>query len=225
MSGKLSGRGRIEVVVVQTRRLLVELLRVGPASLPDYRILVRGRRLTGSVRLLSQGLGPALPGLLFERCLRLPNALSTLLTPLQLLGNVPLRLADTQSCVVLGVGSFRLGEDLLDLLPQTTLELHHARMAHRLVLAGVALDLRAVDGDVAQLDQTRLLAQTQHLEKQTLKLRLVLSTEATDAGVIRVVAPRHHAEGHVLVRRPLQATRRPDPEAVAVDQQSHHHPR
>ncbi|NIA07060.1 MAG: hypothetical protein GWP14_05405 [Actinobacteria bacterium] len=48
----------------------------------------------------------------------------------------------------------------------------------------ISLDLRAVQRDLAELDQTSTRTQPQHFEEQTFQVRLVVLPEAADRTVI-----------------------------------------
>src|ERR1019366_5346776 len=91
-----------------------------------------------------------------------------------------------------------LCQQRIDLLLQARLGLVHALVAHRLVLAGVCLDLRSVDGHVAQLHQSSLGTKQQSLrEKPRERLQMTLA-ELGDGGVVRVLVTGKITEGHVL---------------------------
>ena len=83
------------------------------------------------------------------------------LAALDLRRQVQLRLA--RLGLVGGLGTPQQG---VDLCLEFSLGLLHALVAHRLVAAGVGLELGAVDGHRAQLDQTHLTGEPDHLHEQ-----------------------------------------------------------
>jgi hypothetical protein len=68
------------------------------------------------------------------------------------------------------------------------------------VAAGVGLDLGAVDGHRAQLDQAHLAGQLDHLHEQLGQLLQVQGAEVADRAVAREVACGQHPKRHVLVQ-------------------------
>ena len=68
----------------------------------------------------------------------------------------------------------------------------HPLIAHRLVLARVRFDLRAVQRDVPELDQPRLLTQPQDLLEQPLQGVQMALAKITHGAKVRSVQPRHH---------------------------------
>ena len=101
----------------------------------------------------------------------------------------------------------------------------HAFVAHRLVLGGVRLDLRAVERDMPQLRQPGFLRQLQHLQKQPHQRRQTTLPEVGDrAEIWRVVRHDHHEID------PLGAGLR-DPQrgiktrAIGIEQQGRHQAR
>ena len=101
----------------------------------------------------------------------------------------------------------------------------HAFVAHRLVLGGVRLDLRAVERDMSQLRQTGFFRQLQHLQKQLGQRRqMTLPEVGGRAEIGRVVRDDHHEID------PLGAGLRDPPRgiktrAIGIEQQGRHHAR
>ena len=94
-----------------------------------------------------------------------------------------------------------------------------------LVARRVRLQLRAVDGDHADLDQPAARAQRQHLAEQAGDRLLMTLDEPRDRRVIRALLGRQHPEGDVLLAGALDHPRGPDPARVRVQQQRDHHRR
>ena len=68
------------------------------------------------------------------------------------------------------------------------LALVHAAVAHGLVLAGVGLDLRAVERDPPELHETGLLAEQQDVEEECMEGLEVAAAELADGLVAGVGA-------------------------------------
>ena len=105
--------------------------------------------------------------------------------------------------VLLLVGLLGAGEQLVDLARQLGFRLQHALEAHRLVLARVRLELRAVERDVAQLHQAGLLAELQHRQVELLERFAMGATKLRNDGVIGMCTGGDHAEGDVRMCRGL----------------------
>jgi len=99
-----------------------------------------------------------------------------------------------------------LAQDLTDELAVVAILIHRR----------AGLDLDSVDRDHTDRHQPRFPAQPQHLVKQFADLGLVATTELRDRGVIRTAHPGDHLERHILVARPLDPPRGPDPARVGV---------
>jgi hypothetical protein len=127
--------------------------------------------------------------------------------------------------VFFGVDLLCTREQLDHLLLEALLGLAHPLVAHRLGLGGVGFDLGAIDGDVPELDQSRRLAELEHLHEQRAERRQMLLAERRHAVVVRVLIARQHPKRHVLVGRPLDRTRGRLADAVRVHQERHHHRR
>lgn len=127
--------------------------------------------------------------------------------------------------IVLRVGLFCAREQFGNLLLEAPFSVDHPSVAHRLVLGRVGIDLGTVDGDVPELDQSRLLAQPKHLQEQPREGAQVLLTKRRDAVVIRMLVARKNAKRYILIGRPLNLARRPHANAVRVHEKRHHHPR
>ena len=118
----------------------------------------------------------------------------------------------------------------------------HARLAEALVLGGirrfglfedlarelfvievrvpgrVGMDLGAVDGDHAGLDQAAARAQREHLAEQSGQRILMAFDEPRDRRVIRPLLRRQHPERDVFLTCALDHARRPDPSRIRVKQ-------
>lgn len=112
---------------------------------------------------------------LFERGLRLslllhhhlgrPNRLESLLPTRQFSGQFIAPPIGAIGGIILSIGGFRLRQQPFDFRRELRLFGHHPPVAHRLVLRRIRRDLGAIQGDVPQLHQARLLAELQHLHK------------------------------------------------------------
>ena len=103
--------------------------------------------------------------------------------------------------VLLGlVGRTYLVEQGLDLRLQLGFGLEHVAAAHRLVAAGVGLDLGTVHRDGAELDQPHLACQAHDLHEQVRELLQMEGPEVADRAVRGKVARCQHPERHVLVQ-------------------------
>ena len=117
-----------------------------------------------------------------------------------------------------------LPQQLRHLRLQLRFLLLHAPVAHRLIPGGVGPHLGPVQGHMAQLHQSRLLTQRQHLQEQApQRLQMVLAKVGDGAEVGSVVG-RQHPEADVLVETLGNATGGGHPGAVAVEQHLDHHP-
>src|SRR5580693_5645193 len=103
--------------------------------------------------------------------------------------------------------------------------LGHALVAHRLVLGGVRLDLRAVKPDMTELHQSRPLAQLENLREQSGKRLQAPLAEVGDGAEIRRIESDDAHEVDPLARRLGDPARRVDAVAIAVQQQRRHHRR
>ena len=79
-----------------------------------------------------------------------------------------------------GVGGIGLVQPGRDLGGKFRFLAHHMLVAHRLVLAGIRLELGTVHSHVPQLDQPGRLAQPQHLDEELLQRRQVSLAEVAD---------------------------------------------
>src|ERR1017187_4673695 len=124
--------------------------------------------------------------------------------------------------IFLLVGGLGLLQQLLHFFLQLRLLLLHPAVAHRLVLAGVGLQLRSVQRHPAQLDRAALQRHRQDLLKQFLQRGDVNLTKVRDRPEVRLVARRQHFERDVFLQPLLYPTRTEHPRAVAVYQQLRH---
>jgi len=152
-----------------------------------------------------------------------------LLGPLLLVGG-PSRhllaaLVAAESLVFLGVRRLGGAQPFRRLGLELSRPLGHALVAHRLVLGGVRLDLRAVERDMAELHQSRLLAELEDLSEQAGERLQVPLAEVGDGAEIRRIEPDDAHEVDPLARRLANPTRRVDPVAIGVEQQPRHHRR
>jgi len=120
------------------------------------------------------------------------------------------------------IDRLRLGEERGHFRLQFPFGLGHPAVAHGLVLGGVGQDLRAVQGDVAQLDEPGLLAEGEHLGEQARERLQVLLPEGRNAVVVGVLVRRQHAVRDLLVGGPLDLAGGRLPGAVGVHQELHH---
>src|ERR1035438_7002256 len=94
---------------------------------------------------------------------------------------------------------------------------------HRLVLAGVGLQLASVDGHMAPLYQPGLGTQQQSLREKTRERLKMTLAELGDGGVVGVLVAGKITEGHVLECAPLNLARTVDAPRIAVQEQTDHH--
>src|ERR1019366_740198 len=94
---------------------------------------------------------------------------------------------------------------------------------HRLVLAGVRLDLGSVDRHMAQLHQSSFRTQQQSLHEQARERIQMTGAELGDGGVVRVLIAGKITEGHVLEGARLNLARTVDAPRIAVQKQTDHH--
>ena len=123
-----------------------------------------------------------------------------------------------------GVGRLGPTHEFRDLQLQLIHKLAGPPVRDRTVLAGVGVELAAVDADHAELEQLQLPGQEENLQEALGHRLEVASPEGRDRVVIRVLVRRHVAHTDVPVGRPLDPSARKDPVGVAVDQQRQHHP-
>ena len=122
-------------------------------------------------------------GLLFQAAHGRFDGLQPLLTSLQLRGQfVPA--ATAQHRVLLGVDLLGLLEQGCHLGPQSLDLLLHVAIAHGLVPRRVGTELRAVEGQVAQLDHPQFARDTEHLDEQVLEPCLVDLAEVANGAEV-----------------------------------------
>lgn len=114
---------------------------------------------------------------------------------------------------------------MLHLLAQLRFDLVGVRPRQGLVLAGVGLDLGAIQRDVPELEQLHLARQHQHLHKQRLNLLEKPPPERRQCVVIRVRVGCHEAKCHRVVGGALDLAAGVHATGVAVDQQPQQHRR
>ena len=118
-------------------------------------------------------------------------------------------------CLIGGLGPL---QQLLHFFLQLLLLLFHPAVAHRLVLAGVGLQLRPVQRYPAQFDRPALQRHRQDLLEQVLERFDVDLAKVRDGPEVWLVARRQHLEGDVLLQPLLNPTRTEHSRAVAVYQ-------
>ena len=179
----------------------------------------RPRRLAG--RLLHRGRRLRL---LLQDRLRRPNRLEPLLSARHLGGPliaVPVGAIDH---IVLRIGGLGLRQQRLDRRLQSRLLLHHPVVAHGFMLRGVRLDLGAIQGDMAQLDQARPLTQPEALHEQVGQRRQMLLAEVAERPKIRPLVRRQHPKRHVLLQAARNLARGRNAHGVGIEQHPHQHP-
>ena len=118
-----------------------------------------------------------------------------------------------------------LVEPARDLCCQFVFGLHHAFVAHPLMLGLVGAQIGTIHRDVAEADQASLLAQCQHLNEQVAQRREVTAAELADGAEVRPVQCRDRLEVQPLLTGPRDPARGVDTLAVGGEQQRHHHAR
>ena len=145
------------------------------------------------------------------------------LAPSQLLGQRGAIVVRAVLGVLAAIGLLGLLEDAPDLFSQTFGGRLHAPVAHGLVLARVGLDLRAVDGDVVELDHPGLVGDGEHLLEEVGQCVGVGPAELGQGREVGVVVASDDPHGHVGPGRLVDGPRRAQADAPRVDQQRHHH--
>jgi hypothetical protein len=92
--------------------------------------------------------------------------------------------------ILFNIGLFGVGQQRIDLLLQARLGLVHVLVAHRLMLAGLGLDLGSIAGHMAQLHQSSLGTQKQSLRERTRERLQMTLAELGDGGVVGVLVLR-----------------------------------
>ena len=169
--------------------------------------------------------GRLLPRLRLKRRPGLLDLLQPRLSPCELLGQLVSASVAAVASILFLVHFVRTAHHRLHFPAQRRLLLLHPSVAHRLVLGGVGLDLRPIQGHPPQLHQPRATAQPQHLLEQPRQRRTMALAEIADRAEIRLIARRQEAEGHAVHELRGDPTRGVRARAVAVQQQLHHHPR
>ena len=83
-------------------------------------------------------------------------------------------------------------------------------MAHRLMLRGVGLDLRAVQRDVLEPEQSGAVTQCEHLDTEQRQRTKVSKPKLIDHGVKRMLVAGQYPKVDPLVRRRSDLPRRVD---------------
>src|ERR1035437_1196893 len=148
-------------------RVRPRLLRIGYLRLTSAHLLARAGGLLPALFDLGFGGGFLFLGLLFgfgfQLRLRCPNLRQPALPPRQLRRQLLAPLTFPVLLVLGRIHRFGTLQQRCHFRLQFLLRLAHAPIAHRLVLAGIALDLAAIDRHLSQLHQPRLLTQLQRL--------------------------------------------------------------
>ena len=97
--------------------------------------------------------------------------------------------------------------------------------AQRLVLAGIGLDLGAIQADAAQLHQPHHFGHHQYLHKQSRKLCQKPLSETGNRVVVRVAVGTDITKGNRIIAGLLQLARRIHTRGITVKQQRHQHRR
>src|SRR6202043_4267492 len=89
----------------------------------------------------------------------------------------------------------------------------------------IRFDLRAIQGDMAEFDQSCRLAQLQNLQEQRAERLQMPLAEVVDGAEIRRIQRHNHHKIVPLAAGPGNAPRRIQPTRIAMQQKRHHHPR
>lgn len=106
---------------------------------------------------------------------------------------------------------------------ELALFLAHLRVRPAAVVARAGLQLGAVDGHVARLDESRAPAQFERLDEELGERLEMLLAEAGDGVVIRMLVGGEVAEGDAVVGGLLDAARTGEAGGVAIEQQPREH--
>ena len=106
------------------------------------------------------------------------------------------------------------------LCPELCLQLLGMAIRQRLVLAGVGLELGAVQGDGAKLEQLHLAGQQQHLYEQLFQFRQKAAAKGGQRVMVGMGIGGQVAERHRVIGGTLDLAAGDHPGGVAVDQQA-----
>ena len=173
-------------------------------------------------RLLLLGL---LAGFGFQRRLGFLQLGQPALPPRQLRRQLVAAAALAELRILGGVLSLGTLQQRIDFILQLLLRLGHPPITHRLVFAGVALQLGAVDRHVTQLHQPGLLTQLQRLGKQPRQGLQVPLAKLRQRAVVGVLVGGEESKRHILKRLGLNLARAESPGRIPVEQHAHHHRR
>ena len=157
-----------------------------------------GQELAGPLGLFPQLRRPRLASIRLQRRLRGADPRQAVLAAQKLGRQIRLRNARPQATIVRPVLVLSSGQQVADLGLQALLVLLHPVVAHRLVLARVRVDLRAVERDVAQLHEACPPSEPDDLPKEVMHGIQMRTPERADRGELRVLAACEVAECHVL---------------------------
>ena len=181
-------------------------------------------RIAGHTRLAAASI-VSLALLSLQPLHRRTDRRQAILTTAQLLRQLVATIALPVLSVLASVRLLSLLQQLRNLRLETRRLFAHTTVAHRLPLARVRPDLRAVDRQLPQTRHTQPARQLNHLHEQRPELRQVKTTKLADRLMARIVARRQYPERHVVHQLPRDLPRRKHSRRVTVDQQLHHHPR
>lgn len=159
-------------------------------------------------------------GLPLQFCLGLPEALQSALRAGQFSGQRIGRLALAPTLVLLLIGMLRLGKQPSHGFFPVLLPLRQSLVGYGATGAGISHDLGAVDGYVAELHQSRFLAQPQRLYEQAGKRVQVLPPKGGDGIVIGVLVGGQIAECHIVMGGAFDPAGTGHPDAIAIEQQA-----
>jgi hypothetical protein len=111
---------------------------------------------------------------------------------------------------------FGLGQQVGHLGFQLRLDPTRMLVGQRAVTAGLGVELGAVQGHRAHLEQTHFACQEQDLSEQSPDLLEKPPPKCRDGVMVGMFIRRDEAEGHGIVGRPLQFTAREHPGCIAV---------
>jgi len=110
-----------------------------------------------------------------------------------------------EGLVLFGVRSLRRRQHPSHLGFQFRLAFLHAFITHRFVFRGVRLDLRAIQRDMAEFDQSCRRAQLQNLQEQRAERLQMPLAEVADRPEVRWIERHNHHKNHSAPGRPSQS--------------------
>ena len=161
-------------------------------------------------------------GLGFQTCFRCADLRQPVFASLQFVGQFVAATA-AQGGVLLGVELLGLLQQLLDLGFQPLDGLVHVAVAHRLVPRGVGTHLRPVRGQIPQLDHPQRAGQTQHVEKERSKRRLMDLAKIADGAKVGRSLAHDGSKSQVAFASGRDLAAGADAHGISVHQERHHH--